>query len=69
MCPAQSREIVMNRRNMLWSAISGLGAALGASSAKAATEARALSRLLFGEKAPRSLVDMFTGFQPAGAAV
>jgi 2-polyprenyl-6-methoxyphenol hydroxylase-like FAD-dependent oxidoreductase len=38
-------------------------------SAKAATEARALSRLLFGEKAPRSLVDMLTGFQPAGAAV
>src|SRR3954467_1478271 len=39
MCPAQSREIVMNRRNILWSAISALGAALGASSAKAATEA------------------------------
>ncbi|MGY3356589.1 hypothetical protein ACVWZK_003252 [Bradyrhizobium sp. GM0.4] len=29
----------MNRRNILWSAVSGLGAALGASSAKAATEA------------------------------
>jgi intracellular sulfur oxidation DsrE/DsrF family protein len=39
MCPAQSREIVMNRRNILWSAVSALGAALGASSAKAATQA------------------------------
>src|SRR6478752_1874889 len=39
MCPAQSREIVMNRRNILWSTVSALGAALGASSAKAATEA------------------------------
>lgn len=29
----------MNRRNMLWSAVSTLGAALGASSAKAAAEA------------------------------
>ena len=29
----------MNRRNMLWSALSGLGATLGASSAKAATNA------------------------------
>jgi len=29
----------MNRRNILWSAVSALGAAFGASSAKAATEA------------------------------
>ena len=34
-------------------------------SAVAATEAGELSKLLFGEKAPGSLVDMFTGFQPA----
>jgi uncharacterized protein len=39
MCPAQSREIVMNRRNILWSTVTALGAALGASSAKAATDA------------------------------
>ena len=35
-------------------------------SAVAAAEARELSKLLFGEKAPGSLVDMFTGFQPVG---
>lgn len=35
-------------------------------SALAAAEAGELSRLLFGEEAPGSLVDMFTGFQPAG---
>jgi len=35
----------MNRRNMLWSAISALGAALGASSAKAASEATPSSKL------------------------
>lgn len=34
-------------------------------SAVAAAEAGELSKLLFGEKAPGSLVDMFTGFQPA----
>jgi 2-polyprenyl-6-methoxyphenol hydroxylase-like FAD-dependent oxidoreductase len=34
-------------------------------SAAAAAEAGELSKLLFGEKAPGSLVDMFTGFQPA----
>jgi intracellular sulfur oxidation DsrE/DsrF family protein len=45
MCPAQSREIVMNRRNMLWSAVSALGAALGTSSATAATEAGTGSKL------------------------
>jgi 2-polyprenyl-6-methoxyphenol hydroxylase-like FAD-dependent oxidoreductase len=33
-------------------------------SAVAAAEAGDLSRLLFGENAPGSLVDMFTGFQP-----
>ncbi|PTR30076.1 2-polyprenyl-6-methoxyphenol hydroxylase-like FAD-dependent oxidoreductase [Luteibacter sp. OK325] len=38
-------------------------------SAVAAVEAGELSGLLFGEKAPGSLVNMFTGFQPAGAAV
>ena len=31
----------MNRRNILWSAISALGAAFGASSAKAAAETNA----------------------------
>jgi len=35
-------------------------------SAVAAAEAGELSKLLFGEKAPGSLVDMFTGFQPVG---
>ena len=35
----------MNRRNMLWSALSGLGATLGASSAKAATNAGAGNKL------------------------
>ena len=35
----------MNRRNMLWSAVSALGAALGASSAKAATEAAPSNKL------------------------
>ena len=35
-------------------------------SAVAAAEARELSKLLFGEKAPGSLVDMFNGFQPVG---
>ncbi|WP_158672058.1 DsrE family protein [Bradyrhizobium guangdongense] len=35
----------MNRRNMLWSAVSAMGAALGVSSAKAATEAAASNRL------------------------
>ncbi|OKO88420.1 hypothetical protein AC629_09705 [Bradyrhizobium sp. NAS80.1] len=35
----------MNRRNILWSAVSTLGAALGASSAKAATEAGAGNKL------------------------
>ncbi len=35
----------MNRRNILWSAVSALGAALGASSAKAATEAGAGNKL------------------------
>lgn len=35
----------MNRRNMLWSAVSAVGAALGASSAKAATEAALPSKL------------------------
>lgn len=34
-------------------------------SAIAAAEAGELSRLLFGDKAPGSLVDMFTGFSPA----
>lgn len=34
-------------------------------SAVAAAEAGELSKLLFGENAPGSLVDMFTGFQPA----
>jgi intracellular sulfur oxidation DsrE/DsrF family protein len=46
MCPAKSgQEIAMNRRNILWSAVSALGAALGASSAKAATEAPASNKL------------------------
>jgi intracellular sulfur oxidation DsrE/DsrF family protein len=35
----------MNRRNILWSAVSALGAALGASGAKAATEASAGNKL------------------------
>jgi intracellular sulfur oxidation DsrE/DsrF family protein len=35
----------MNRRNILWSTIAALGAALGASSAKAATEAPASNKL------------------------
>ena len=35
----------MNRRNILWSAASALGAALGVSSAKAATEATAPGKL------------------------
>lgn len=35
----------MNRRNMLWSAVSALSAALGVSSAKAATEAGAGNKL------------------------
>jgi intracellular sulfur oxidation DsrE/DsrF family protein len=35
----------MNRRNILWSAASALGAALGVSSAKAATDATAPNRL------------------------
>ena len=35
-------------------------------SAVAAAEAGELSKLLFGEKAPGSLVDMFTGLQPVG---
>ncbi|MCK1740536.1 DsrE family protein [Bradyrhizobium sp. 139] len=35
----------MNRRNILWSAVSALGAALGASSAKAATETSAGGKL------------------------
>lgn len=35
----------MNRRNMLWSAVSALGAALGTSSAKAATDAGAGNKL------------------------
>lgn len=35
----------MNRRNILWSAVSTLGAALGVSSAKAATEAGAGNKL------------------------
>jgi len=35
----------MNRRNILWSAASALGAALGVSSAKAATEASAPTKL------------------------
>jgi len=35
-------------------------------SAVAAAEAGELSKLLFGEKAPGSLVDMFNGFQPVG---
>lgn len=35
----------MNRRNMLWSAVSALGAALGASSARAATDASAGNKL------------------------
>lgn len=35
----------MNRRSMLWSAVSALGAALGASSAKAATDASAGTKL------------------------
>lgn len=35
----------MNRRNILWSAVSALGAAFGASSAKAATEAGTAGKL------------------------
>src|SRR5437868_13420824 len=35
----------MNRRNILWSAVSALGAAFGASSAKAATEAPPSNKL------------------------
>ena len=35
----------MNRRNILWSAVSALGAALGTSSATAATEAGTGSKL------------------------
>jgi intracellular sulfur oxidation DsrE/DsrF family protein len=35
----------MNRRNILWSAVSALGAAFGASGAKAATEAGAGNKL------------------------
>ncbi len=35
----------MNRRNILWSAVSALGAAFGASSAKAATEVGAGNKL------------------------
>jgi intracellular sulfur oxidation DsrE/DsrF family protein len=48
MFPASSvplKEIAMNRRNILWSAVSALGAAFGASSAKAATEAGAGGKL------------------------
>ncbi|MGY4481757.1 hypothetical protein ACVWWR_000948 [Bradyrhizobium sp. LM3.2] len=35
----------MNRRNILWSAVSAVGAALGASRAQAATEASTGSKL------------------------
>jgi len=41
----QASEIAMNRRNILWSAVSAVGGAFGASSAKAATEAPASNKL------------------------
>ena len=50
----------------LEAALAAYEEALFPRSAVAAAEARELSKLLFGEKAPGSLVDMFNGFQPVG---
>jgi 2-polyprenyl-6-methoxyphenol hydroxylase-like FAD-dependent oxidoreductase len=50
----------------LEAALAAYEEALFPRSAVAAAEAGELSKLLFGEKAPGSLVDMFTGFQPVG---